>query len=69
MEIICNICNKEFELLKNKSYLGAPLNYKNTEEYDPLTSDIIGLCSVCYKIERDKIKDNNNTKEESDGQD
>jgi hypothetical protein len=65
MEIICHICNREFELLKNKSYLGAPLNSKNPEECDPLTTEIIGLCSVCYKIERDKIKENNNTKEES----
>tara|TARA_R110000765_G_scaffold287054_1_gene383517 strand:+ start:552 stop:752 length:201 start_codon:yes stop_codon:yes gene_type:complete len=58
MEIICNICEKEFELLKNKSYLGAPLNSRNPEEYDPLTTEIICLCSVCYKIERYKIKKN-----------
>ena len=57
MEIICSVCNKEFELFKNKSYLGAPLNSNNPEECDPLTTEIIGLCSVCYKVERKKIKD------------
>ena len=57
MEIVCNICEKEFELFKNKGYLGTPLNYKNPEECDPLTTEIIGLCSVCYKVERKKIKD------------
>ena len=65
MEIICNICEKEFELLKNKSYLGAPLNSRTPEEYDPLTTEIIGLCSVCYKIEGDKIK----KKKEDNGKD
>ena len=58
MEIICHICSKEFELLKNKSYLGAKLTSKHPEECDPLTTEIIGLCSVCYKIERNNIKDN-----------
>tara|TARA_R110000822_G_scaffold14206_6_gene50267 strand:+ start:617 stop:820 length:204 start_codon:yes stop_codon:yes gene_type:complete len=67
MEIICHICSKEFELLKNKSYLGAPLNSKNPESCDPLTTEIIGLCSVCYKVERNKIKDK--IKEKSDGKD
>ena len=57
MEIICYICSKEFELLKNKSYLGAPLDAKNPKSCDPLTTEIIGLCSVCYKVERNKIKD------------
>ena len=70
MEIICHICSKEFELLKNKSYLGAPLNSKNPEEYDPLTTEIIGLCSVCYKVEIDKIKDNKkDKKDKKDGED
>ena len=57
MEIICDVCRKEFELLENKSYLGARLDSKNPEECDPLTTEIIGLCSVCYKVERNKIKD------------
>ena len=64
MEIICCVCEKEFELLKNKNYLGAPLNSKNPEECDPLTTELIGLCSICYKVEKrkikDKIKDNKN---------
>lgn len=57
MEIVCSICEKEFELFKNKSYLGAKLTSKHPEECDPLTTELIGLCSVCYKIERNKIKD------------
>ena len=57
MEIICSVCTKEFELFKNKSYLGAPLNSTHPEECDPITTELIGLCSVCYKIERKKIKD------------
>jgi len=57
MEIICSVCEKEFELLKNKSYLGPKLISNNPEECDPLTTEIIGLCSVCYKVERKKIKD------------
>jgi hypothetical protein len=66
MEIICDVCMKEFELLENKSYLGARLDSKNPEECDPLTTEIIGLCSVCYKVERKKIKDN---KKKNNGED
>ena len=67
MEIICNICNKEFELLKNKNYLGAPLNSKNPEECDPLTTELIGLCSACYRVERKKIKDKIKDKKNNNG--
>ena len=69
MEIICNVCDKEFELLKNKSYLGAPLTSKNPEECDPLTTELIGLCSVCYKVERNKIKDKSKDKKKNNGED
>ena len=62
MEIICSVCNKEFELLRDKSYLGPKLTSKNPEECDPLTTELIGLCSVCYKVERKKIKDKNKKK-------
>ena len=62
MEIVCSICEKEFELFKDKSYLGAKLTSKHPEECDPLTTELIGLCSVCYKIERNKIKDKNKDK-------
>lgn len=66
MEIICDVCSKEFELLENKSYLGARLDSKNPEECDPLTTEIIGLCSVCYKVEKNKIKDK---KKKNNGED
>jgi hypothetical protein len=60
MEMICSICSKEFELLKNKSYLGPKLTSKKPEECDPLTTELIGLCSVCYKVELRKNKDKKN---------
>ena len=67
MEIICCVCEKEFELLKNKNYLGAPLNSKNPEECDPLTTELIGLCSICYKVERRKIKEKSKDKKKNNG--
>ena len=29
--------------------MGEPLDRKPNNDYDPLNTDIIGLCSVCYK--------------------
>ena len=49
MEIICDNCKKEFELDSTKNYMGEPLDRKPNDDYDPLNTDIIGLCSVCYK--------------------
>ena len=67
MEIVCSICEKEFELFKDKSYLGAKLTSKHPEECDPITTELIGLCSVCYKIERNKIKDKIKDKKKKHG--
>jgi hypothetical protein len=49
MEIICDSCKKEFELDSTKNYMGEPLDKKPNDDYDPLNTEIIGLCSVCYK--------------------
>jgi hypothetical protein len=68
MEMICSVCSKEFELLKNKSYLGPKLTSKHPENCDPLTTDIIGLCSACYKVERNKIE-NKKDKKDKNGED
>ena len=63
MEIICDSCKKEFELDSKKNYMGEPLDRKPTNSCDPLTTEIIGLCSVCYKQKLHELNIKKNKKD------
>jgi hypothetical protein len=70
MEIVCTKCSKEFELLKNKNYLGIPFNVGKEYEFDPLSdTELIALCSGCYSVELSKLKKEQDRYRETDGED